>query len=65
MPIDPRIIYFDYGCLVGVHVKGGRRGEVGRGGRRQRRGEGGGTDEQPLSDKPPLKRCGETYITWY
>ena len=32
MPIDPRIIYFDYGCLVGVHVKGGRRGEVGRGG---------------------------------
>ena len=25
---------------------------------------GGGTDEQPLSDKPPLIRCGETYSAW-
>ena len=30
---------------------------------RGRRGEGS-TDEQPLSDKPPLIRCGETYSTW-
>ena len=22
------------------------------------------TDEQPLSDKPPLIRCGETYSAW-
>ena len=23
-----------------------------------------GADEQPLSDKPALIRCGETYRTW-
>ena len=45
--------YFEYGCLVGQP-----RRRTGRG------GEGGGTDEQPLSDKPPLIRCGETYCTW-
>ena len=28
---------------------------------RRGRGRGKGTDEQPLSDKPPLTRCGETY----
>ena len=27
-------------------------------------GEGGCTDEQHLSDKPPLMQCGETYCTW-
>ena len=27
------------------------------------RGGEGGTDEQPLSDKPPLIRCGEICIT--
>ena len=31
---------------------------------RGRGGEGGGTDEQHLSDKPPLIECGETYCTW-
>ena len=35
--------YFEYGCLVGQPRKGRGRG-----------GEGGGTDEQHLSDKPPL-----------
>ena len=42
--------YFEYGCLVGQP----RRGR-GRGGKR------GGTDEEHLSDKLPLIRCGETY----
>ena len=23
-----------------------------------------GTNEQPMPDKPPLIRCGETYRTW-
>ena len=23
-----------------------------------------GADEQPLSDKPPLTRCGEIYSAW-
>ena len=26
--------------------------------------EARGTDEQPLSIKPPLIRCGETYSAW-
>ena len=26
--------------------------------------EARGTDEQPLSDKPPLIRLGETYSAW-
>ena len=26
--------------------------------------EARGKDEQPLSDKPPLIRCGETYSAW-
>ena len=26
--------------------------------------EARGTDEQPLSDKPPLIRCGENYSAW-
>ena len=37
---------------------GAAKGRTGRG------GEGGGTDEQHLSDKPTLIRCGETYCTW-
>ena len=45
--------HFKYGCLVGQPRRGGGRG-----------GEGGDTDEQPLSDKPLLIRCGETYCTW-
>ena len=45
--------YFVYGCLVGQPKRGRGRGE-----------EEGGTDEQHLSDKPPLIRCGETYCTW-
>ena len=28
------------------------------------RGGEGETDEQPLSDKPSLVRCGETYSIW-
>ena len=43
--------YFLYGCMVGQRRKGRGRG-----------GEGGGTDEQDLSDKPPLIRCGECYL---
>ena len=27
-------------------------------------GMGVGSNEQPLSDKPPLIRCGETFSTW-
>ena len=42
---------FEYGCLVGLHIKDGKR---------QRWG-GGVTDEQPLSDKLPLILYGETY----
>ena len=45
--------YFEYGCLLGQPRRGRGRG-----------GEGGGTDEQPLSDKPPLIQCGETYCIW-
>ena len=37
------LLYFEYGCLVGQPRRGRGRG-----------GEGGGTDEQHLSDKPPL-----------
>ena len=33
-------------------------------GRGRSRGGEGGTDEHPVSDKPPLIRCGETYSTW-
>ena len=43
--------YFVYGCLVGQPRRKRGSGE-----------EGGGTDEQHLSDKPPLIRCGETYL---
>ena len=32
--------------------------------RKKRRDRDGGTDEQPLSDKPPLIRCGENYSIW-
>ena len=42
--------YFEYGCLVGQPRRGRARGR-----------EGGGTDEQHLSDEPPLIRCGEAY----
>ena len=45
--------YFEYGCLVGQSRRGIGRGE-----------EGGGTDEQHLSDKLPLMRCGENHCTW-
>ena len=42
--------HFEYGCLVKLQIKEGNR-------QRQR---GGGNDEQPLSDKPPLMQCEET-----
>ena len=42
--------YFEYGCLVRQSRRGIGRDE-----------EEGGTNEQQLSDKPPLIRCGETY----
>ena len=45
---------FEYGCLVGLHIKEGKK---------QRCGWGGDTDEQFFSDKPPLIQCGETYST--
>ena len=45
--------YFEYGCLVGQPRKGRGRG-----------GEPRGTNEQHLSDKPPLIRCGEIYCIW-
>ena len=46
--------HFEYGCLVGLHIKEGKRQMQG----------GGGTDDQPLSDKPPLIQCGETWSMW-
>ena len=39
---------FEYGCFGGAKYQGGDETEA------------RGTDEQPLSDKPPLIRCGET-----
>ena len=49
----PELPYFVYGCLVGQPRRGRGRG-----------GEGRGADEQHLSDKLSLIRCGETYCTW-
>ena len=43
---------FEYGCFGGAKYQGGDETEA------------RGTDEQPLSDKPPLIRCGETYSAW-
>ena len=45
--------YFEYGCLVGQSRRRISRDE-----------EEGGINEQQLSDKPTLIRCGETYYTW-
>ena len=45
--------YFEYGCLVRQPRRGRGRGR-----------EGGGTDEQHLSDESPLIRCGEAYCAW-
>ena len=39
--------------LGGISTSGGRD-----------RGAEGDTDEQPLSDKPPLVQSGETYSAW-
>ena len=36
---------FEYGCLMGLNSKEGTKAEA------------RGTDEQPLSDMPPLIRC--------
>ena len=47
------LTYFVYDCLVGQRKRG-----------RDRDGKGGGSNEQHLSDKPPLIQCGETYCTW-
>ena len=44
----PQLPTFAYECLVGLNIK-------------EREAEARGTAEQPLSDKPPLKQCGETY----
>ena len=41
---------FEYGCLVILHMK------VAKG------KNGGSTDEEPVTDKPSLIRCGETYV---
>ena len=43
----PELSTFEYGCLVDLHIKEGKKQRLG----------GEGTDEQPLSDKPPLIRC--------
>ena len=43
---------FDYGCVVGLNIKGG-------GGTDE--AETRGIDDQPLSGKPSLMRRGETY----
>ena len=51
LPIHPGIT-FEYDYPVGLRARKGRG----------RDGEGG-SDEQPLSDKPPLIRGGETYST--
>ena len=45
---------FEYGCLVELHINE-RKG--------QRRGKGV-TEEQHLSDKPPLTQYGETFSIW-
>ena len=45
---------FEYNCLVGLHIKEGKKYRWGR-----------GTDEQSLPDKPSLIRCGESYSTWH
>ena len=39
---------FEYGCLMGLNSK------------ERTKAEATGTDEQPLSDMPPLIRCGGT-----
>ena len=44
---------FEYGCLVGLQIK-----------ERKRQRWRGGTDEQPLSDKPPLIQFRETCSIW-
>ena len=51
IPIHPGIIYFWIWLFGGAAYEGGKRER-----------EGGGTDEEPVSDKPPLIRCGETYV---
>ena len=47
-----KLSLFEYGSFLGLLLRRGR----GRSG-------GEDTNEQPLPDKPPLKRCGETYST--
>ena len=45
---------FENAYLAGLHIKEEKKAEA-------RRDD---TDEQPLSDKPPLILCGETHSTW-
>ena len=54
IPMHPGIIYFRMWLFGGAAYQGEEEAEAGR----------RGTDEQSLSDKPPLIRCGETYCTW-
>ena len=49
IPIHSGINYFCIWLFGGAKYQGGDKAEA------------RGTDEQPLSDKPPLTRCGETY----
>ena len=49
MQIHSGITYFSIWLFGrGIEYQGGDKAEA------------GGTDEQPLSDRPPLIRCGET-----
>ena len=44
--------HFEYGCLVRLKYQG------------QDEAKAKCTDEQSLSDKPPLIHCAETYSAW-
>ena len=54
MTVHPGIIYFWVWMFVGAAYQREETAEAGR----------QSTDEQPLSDTPPLTRCGETCSTW-
>ena len=54
IPIHPGIIYFSILLFGEAAYQGEKEAEAGK----------GGTDEQVLSNKPPLIRCLETYSAW-
>ena len=52
MPIHSSVTYFGIWLFGGAKYQGGNEAEA------------KGTDEQPLSDNPPLIRRGESYSAW-